>query len=165
MSAFIVGHDHIDALMSYASFKRISFYHPEAQTRTTITTFNAEEIGRILLHENERSVRYRYDTMDPDELPGTIGEDAASYRFRLYAKPMNAVQTIKAVNCLEYQSCEHPDWEASLAWRICQDIKAHAVHDLPGYDKADWEIRRNAEPAETVIDPDDFNNVASRHHY
>lgn len=148
MSAFIVGHDHIDALMTYAVEKRISYWNPAAKTRITITAENAEEVGRILLHENEVSVRYRYSDCGPDDLPGTIGENAETYKFRRAPMlPMRAVAVIKAVNCLEYQSCEHPGWESSLAWRICQDIKSQSVHDLPGYDEAAWEITLPTRPA------------------
>lgn len=147
MSAFIVSHDHIDALMTYAAFSRISYWNPEARDRTVVTNINAEEVGRILLHENERSVRHRYSDFGPDDLPGTIGEDAASYHFRLFQRSLTAIQAIKAVNCLEYQSCEHDDWEGSLAWRICQAIKSHATHHLPGYDLAAWEINRARQSA------------------
>lgn len=155
MSAFIVSHDHIDAILTYAIQRRMSYWNPELHTRPTIDRASATEIGRILLEECERSVSYRYPGDSPDQLPGKIGERAASYAYRAYfhmaptpggqlraCGSLNAVQCIKAVNCLEYQSCEHPGWEASLAHRICQDIKAAAVHDLPGYDAAEWEINR-----------------------
>lgn len=142
MSAFIVSHDHIDAIVTYAAFSRVSFWNPEAKTRTEITMTNAEEIGRMLLHENERSVRGRYPDDGPGELPGTVGEDAATYRFRVWQRPLKPVEVIKAVKCLEYQSCEHRGWESSLAWRICQSVKDHAINRLPGYDDAAWEINR-----------------------
>jgi hypothetical protein len=156
MSAFIVSHDHIDAIVTYAVQNRMSFWNPEAKKRIDITRANAEEIGRMLLHENERSVRYRYSETEPDELPGTIGENAASYSYRPFFETaltpggqrrailggLTAVQVIKAISCLNYQSCEHPGWEASLAWRICDAIKSAAINRLPGYDDAGWEINR-----------------------
>ncbi len=148
MSAFIVSHDHIDALLTYAIQNQISFWNPEEKTRTTIMRDNAEEIGRILLQENETSVRYRYNDFDTDDLPGTVGETAATYAYRpffSFPRALTAVGVLKAVQCLEYQSCEHPEWEASLAWRICQDLKSSAIHDLPNYDRAEWEINRPQE--------------------
>jgi len=59
MSAFIVSHSHI-ALMTWAVDMRMSYWNPEARQRVTVTRANAEEVGRILLHENEASVRYRW---------------------------------------------------------------------------------------------------------
>ncbi len=83
-----------------------------------------------------RSVTYRYS--------GRIGDDekqaAASYRFAYSARPLSPVQLIKAVHCLDYQSCETEDWESSIAWRICRAIIAAATGRLPGYDRAKWEI-------------------------
>ena len=141
MSAFIVGHAHIDALLTYAVAKRLYFYDPETGVRD-ITAQTADEIGRILLLENERSVAYRYP--GTNDLPGTIGEEANAYAFTYFAGPMSALQAIKAARCLDYQSCEHPEWEASLAKRIVDAIIVTAVADLPGYDNAAWEIRRAA---------------------
>jgi hypothetical protein len=145
MSAFIVSHDHIDAVVTYAVQTRISFWNPEANKRIEITRTTAEEIGRILLHENETSVRYRYNETNPGELPGTIGENAETYAYRPFFRAggsLTVIQAIKAVGCLEYQSCEHHEWEDSLAWRICDAIKSAAIHRLPGYDNAGWHINR-----------------------
>ena len=142
MSAFIVGHAHIDALLTYAVAKRLYFYDPEAAEARHITAQTADEIGRILLLENERSVAYRYP--GTNDLPGTIGEEANAYAFHYFTGPMSALQAIKAARCLDYQSCEHPEWEASLAKRIVDAIIVTAVADLPGYDKTAWEIRSAA---------------------
>jgi hypothetical protein len=143
MSAFIVENDLIDALLSYAIDHRLSYWNPGAKTRVDVTAFNAEEVGRILLDENVASVGYRYEgRIDADEK-----NSAPSYRFRRYTRPLGPVEIIKAVHCLEYQSCEHPGWEASLAWRICQEIKSKACHELPGYDAANWGAPSRHPPA------------------
>lgn len=138
MSAFIVPHDHIDALVTYCVSRRIDFWNHESKTRTDINTCNAEEIGRMLLDENVRSVGYRYGGRLEDEEKNA----AASYCYRPYTQPLSAVQVIKAVQCLEYQCCETDNWEASLTWRICQEIKSRVSSALPGYDDAMWVIER-----------------------
>ena len=117
MSAFIVGNDHIDALMTFCIDKRVSFYN--GVERVQITNQNAEEIGRILLDENVKSVHYRYEgRIENDEL--NAGADYSFRRFSHYAGPLSPLKIIWGVRCLEYQSCEHPEWEQSIAWRICQ---------------------------------------------
>lgn len=66
MSAFIVSHDHIDALLTFAKLHRVAYYVPQSicnkpgGTRVTIDDDTVSEVGRILLDENERSVRHRY---------------------------------------------------------------------------------------------------------
>jgi hypothetical protein len=140
MSAFVVGHDHIDALMTFAASTKTSYYFNKKWVE--ITRENCEEVGRILLDANVQSVSYRYDDADETNLPGTIGETAAGYRFRPFASHFQAVQIIKACHCLNYQSCERPDWYGSLAETILQAIKSAAEHKLPGYSDAQWDISR-----------------------
>jgi hypothetical protein len=134
MSAFIVNHKHIDALVSAMLDAHMSYW--DGHNRVYVTRANAEEIGRILLEENVRSVLYRYG--------GRIGDDekqaAASYCFVYALRSRSPVQIIKAVHCLDYQSCETTDWETTLAWRICQALLSNTTSRLPGYEAAAWEI-------------------------
>jgi hypothetical protein len=113
---------------------RMSYW--DGSNRVYVTRDNAEEVGRILLEENVRSVNYRYG--------GRIGDDeknaAALYCFTYAARPLSPVQLIKAVHCLDYQSCETEDWETTQAWRICQAVLSAATGRLPGYEAAAWEI-------------------------
>src|SRR5262245_1730456 len=147
MSAFIVGHDHIDALLTFATSRNphggVSYLVSETGNRVEITARNATEIGRILLTENERSVRHRYPSDSPDNLPGTIGEDAATYRFKQWGKPLSAVAILKGCDCLDYQCCETDNYEESLAAAIVNAIRGRAIRQLPGYDQASgWEFDR-----------------------
>ena len=140
MSAFIVGDDHLNALLTYAVDRRISYWNPRSKERTDITSRNVEEVGRILLDENVRSVDHRYGgRIDADE------KDAgARYTFQRWTARLSPVQVLKAVACLDYQSCETNDWDNTLAYRICQAIKDRAISDLPGYEAAQWEIRKES---------------------
>ena len=147
MSAFIVGHNHIDALLTFATTPRhgvgggdVASYRANGN-RVEITRDNATEIGSILLTENERSVRHRYPDCAPDDLPGTIGETAARYEFRLYDGPVSAVAILKGCDCFDYQACETDDYESSLACTIIDAIRKRAITMLPGWDNAPgWEF-------------------------
>ena len=153
MSAFIVGHDHIDALLTFATDRRsdrLSYYVND--TRVEITHDNVTEIGRILLTENERSVRHRYPGDDADDLPGTIGEDAAGYSFTRFAEPLTAVSVLKGCDCFDYQSCETDDYRHSLAYAIVSAIRNYAISRLPEYsDGPGWEFRRKAKVVKPIV--------------
>jgi hypothetical protein len=127
MSAFICNHSHVTALAVYAARSRL------------LGWTDANQIGAMLHAENVESVNYRYqDTTVPDFL---ICEWAAFHAF-------SQVQIIKAARCLRYQSCEHPDWEASDACKLLEEIIGDdATRNLPGYDDAEWEIAPSAASA------------------
>ena len=133
MSAFIVTDTHVNALVTYAVDKRLSYF--DGKNRNNILAHNAEEVGRILMDENVRSVCHRYNEASAEEKSA-----GASYKFERFETPLTPVEAIKACHCLEYQSCETDDWEGTIAWRILQAIISHASHNLPGYDKAPWGI-------------------------
>ena len=147
MSAYIVGHDHIDALLTFATaddpqaFGPISYRLEPSGNRVEITTTNATDVGRILLTENERSVEHRYP--GDNDLPGKIGEEAAGYSFRPWAETPAPVAILKACDCFEYQACETDDYRQSDAYRIIDAIRSRAISRLPGYSNAPgWEFRR-----------------------
>jgi len=143
MSAFLVPADHIDALLTFAIDKRVSYFVAETSARVTITTANAEEIGRILFEENERSVGHRYGEDDPDEMPGSKGENCATYRFRYFAEPVAPVVILKGCACYDYQACETDGYRTSLAHTIIRAVEAKAIRALPGYENGPgWTIDR-----------------------
>jgi hypothetical protein len=148
MSAYIVSHDHIDGLLSFA-LDQVSYYVPTIDRRIEITLDNAEEIGRILLTENERSVYFRYRDLNASKpglsKPGTDGQDAENYSFRPWplSRRPQPIEILKACECFDYQACETDDYEQSIAWRIIDAIRHGAIRKLPGYENADgWELRR-----------------------
>jgi hypothetical protein len=144
MSAFIVSHDHIDVLLTFAVNHQVSYFIPATPPATdsawvTINAGNASEVGTLLLDENERSVRTRYPNDEPGELPGSDA-DTVSYRFKPFDAP--ALHVLKACDCFDYQACETDDYEATLAHRIINAIRASATSGLPGYLDAPWESHR-----------------------
>ena len=147
MSAFVVSHDHIDALLTVAKDKhmegRLGYFINGGSEPVTMT-----DIGKVLLTENERSVCYRYTDCGPGNMPGKIGEEASGYHFKVfqpfyllnYGKKIAHV--LKGCSCYEYQSCETPDWQESVAYSIVKAIEHRAVQCLPDYEDAPWEINR-----------------------
>jgi hypothetical protein len=145
VSAYIVDHDHIDALLSYGIQNQVRYVVRESNSVVEITLHTATEIGRILLDENERSVRHRYPGSDPDELPGTIGQNAACYRFRRWPvhAPLPALTILKACDGFDYQACETDDYHLSVAHGIIDAIRSYAIRRLPGYaDSPGWSLER-----------------------
>ena len=131
MSAFVVSHQHISymlrAAIAYGRLGGVDYNNER------VTYANAEQVGRALLAENLASVNYRYN----DTLTG-----ADEYKFSMFHGPkeMNAVQVLKAISCYEYQSCEHPCWEASAARQFCEVLRSYSINHLPGYEQAAWEV-------------------------
>jgi hypothetical protein len=148
MSAFLVSHDHIDALLSFAKDKRMK----DRLAHYTGDQFaDWTKIGSALLTENVRSLNTRYpDTIDnPENMPGKIGETYDGYSFRYFQPFMHmqhvkkCVWVIKACDCFDYQACETEDYRESNAATIVNNIRREAVRCLPDYDAAPWEINRD----------------------
>lgn len=157
MSAFEVSNTHIDALVS-AALQRDNYgtmtWHYDAKdeipntqpgemlpghedyltalnrTRREVTEDNAGTWGAALLAENRRSVNHRYNE----------DEFEAVYEFTAIRGTLNPVAILKAISCYEYQSCEHPGWEASEAHAFCEALRSRMIRKLPGYGEAAWEI-------------------------
>lgn len=142
MSAYIVEREHIayliDAAERLASRQRSNFswYH-EGQRHEL--TDHETEAGQMLWDENVRSVNYRY----ADSLPSTrthLGLDEQEvYKHHSKARlAIDPVQVLKSIRCLEYQSCETPDWEASSAHAFLRSLMLYAISNLAGYEDAMW---------------------------
>ena len=131
MSAWVVSELHISAIVGFAYH-----YCPDShifRLRKEAPEVVPDVIGQILLDENYKSVNYRY----PDDTPGW---GRFHYEWDLSRLPVNPVAVLSLIACLEYQSCEHPEWEQSEAHAILKTIKAIAIRQLPGYDKYPWAI-------------------------
>jgi len=136
MSAFEVGTDHIDAMLTagfvVAERNQGKFYWYHEGTARHLTLETAGAVGAMLAAENRRSVNYRYSE---DELE-------APYLFNRLPGTPAPVIVFKILDCYEYQSCEHPEWTGSEAYVFCQMLRRRWIHRLPGYDDAPgWEVR------------------------
>ena len=100
-----------------------------------------EDMGRILYAENVRSVSYRYPNDTPDSIPGPIANGRCySYTFRrVDGIPFRAGWVIRSLDCLDYQSCECPDYRGTVAKALADEIRRMAVDELVGED-APWGV-------------------------
>ena len=108
----------------------------------------------MLVAENLRSVRFRYEDVkdDLEGLPGPIERDfIRAYTFER-TQDMATVAILKALDCYEYQSCETDDWPQSEAFAFCDSLGGSLVHRLPGYDDAPWEITQRGAPTISLMD-------------
>jgi hypothetical protein len=90
---------------------------------------NPTEVGAMLLAANHTSVNLLY---------GERAATESAYCFRRLAGIPDPVIVLKAIACLEYQSCEHPDWPTSQARQFCQELRERCIDRLPGYEQAPW---------------------------
>ncbi len=166
MSCYVVGFDHIDALVTAAASvchgrhdSGLTWYHTadgtEEMERHELSYSDrvmGTAVGQMLLTENVESVCYRYSDCEPGgDLPGTIGEtNAEDYTYRpvnSYDLPpeTQSVVILKAVRCYIYQACEHPGWSTSEAKSFCEALTVKMINQLPGYDEAKaWEFSRQS---------------------
>lgn len=137
MSAFIVNKSHINAMLLSVMFKRFSWYH---NGHKELNELNVNQVGQMLLDENVESVCHRYDDSEITDLPGrTNAEWLIPFEFHYTHRVPKPLESIKIARCYVYQSCEHPEWEASEAKAFCDTLIAHKITELPGYDDAPWE--------------------------
>ena len=120
MSAFICEPDAIGNLAAF-----VAGADPSA---------TAETRAELWARENVRSVAYRYD-MDPDAAVRDFlcdrFEDVESYVRAAVAQTLlpdawTAEQAADFARSLDYQSCEHPEWQGSEAQLLLQQARAVA---------------------------------------
>ena len=128
MSAFIVSDSHINALVRYASRHNVRVFHSKPLTAFRVQD-NEQEAASLLLDENVKSVNYRYRD-----------NEVMSITYDMGAPILTAIQAIKAAQCLRYQSCEHSDYEDSIAFKLVEAIITDAIPRLDGYEQAAWAI-------------------------
>ena len=83
-------------------------------------------LGQALVDENVRSVAYRYPNTNPDagDLPGPI--DAYYMGPYVYSDPrvdLTPGAVFELIDCLDYQSCEHPEWRRSEAFAFLAALR------------------------------------------
>jgi hypothetical protein len=111
MSAYVVDKDLIDKLIAGAL--RAELFMPADATAN----------GQMLWRENVTSVAYRYNlaTRDATEL-AQYEREVEAYTFEPCAPTAQEIDS--AIDCLDYQSCEHDGWEASEAYALLQQLRS-----------------------------------------
>ena len=134
MSAFIVSDTHINLLVSFAERKDITAYYGNPRVAYSFAK-DAARLAGILHTANVESVNHRYDDHAPSD----------DYQYQFSYKVVPAIAILKGLDCLEYQSCELPDWEGTLAHALIQRIRSSAIHCLDGYEDAPWGFEEKVE--------------------
>lgn len=152
MSAYVVSKETIDRIVQLAvegpsavpvspdTAWRFGWYMADRPERWAYADHeSADKIGQLLISECVRSVRYRYPEDSFDDLPGPIEKGyALDYRYSRPARRLTAIEGLKLLDGYEYQTCEHPQWEASEAHAIRSYLRDMLISRLPGYSEAAW---------------------------
>ncbi len=134
MSAYVVSKSQITTLVAAGAMV--------AKGTINIDREGASRIGADLLAECIASVSYRYPKDDLGELPGMYVTEApcegvaavefaewlTPYVYEPPETPPTREEVEAEIGCYEYQSCEHPGWEASFAAEYCRRLRAALDH-------------------------------------
>lgn len=96
------------------------------------------DMAKTLYRENVRSVNYRYGEKNKT----TLIVDLTKYQR------IDLIQAIKYLDCLDYQSCERPDYKKSKAYHLINMIRSDLYSALfrqnqdyqNKYDLARWSL-------------------------
>lgn len=125
MSAWVVSKLDIDILVT--AFRDLA----------NADVFDWTDLGKMFWRENVDSVAYRYDM--PKRHAAEYADYVAAveaYEFEPFAaKP---VAIAKIARCYDYQSCEHPGWDASRSKQMVEQLMECFPDTLPGYDCMPW---------------------------
>lgn len=126
----------VDEAGAFAGWRRLYTVERDDTDEMTPSAF-----GQMLVNENVRSVAYRYPDTNPDEgnMPGPV--DAYYMGPYVYRDPgftPTPGQVFKAIDCLDYQSCEHPGWRTSEAYAALASLRDAYCQQVDGYDDAPW---------------------------
>jgi hypothetical protein len=146
MSAFICSPKHI-ATVAVAGFKVANDYDLHVYCGPDSEYLRAPKpLAKLLMAENIRSVAYRYPKNVECSRPGQSGFDdealieEAGRLTDVVDTPSSIVETLKLLNCVEYQSCETPGYDKTPAAYAIRSLREHLVAFLPGYAEAPWSI-------------------------
>lgn len=100
---------------------------------------NFKLLAKILANANFVSLKFRYPEQDHGDIELYLSRvHKFSMRDDLGAKDLNIIQFLKFVHCLNYQSCEHPDYKKSFAYKFTTLVDEYAIYHSPEYMQAEW---------------------------
>jgi hypothetical protein len=125
MSACLVEPIHIAAVVG-----SVTFYSRGRLDRSLMG-----EVAAWLAQENVASVAHRYQ-QTPGEL--VLPLPTAAQLEESYPQPLALAALLRALEYLEYQSCEHPGFRRSRAAQWLEQGRTITLAALPGYEEAPW---------------------------
>lgn len=137
MSAYIVDDKHINTLVRYftSNIMGQGLWCKINDNYNYLTPELAPELAKQLYKANLDSVNERYNENNKEVFeydPLNIVQNPESY---------NVGEIAKAIDGLEYQSCEASDWEASEAKSNLNAMRKHLLSNSIEYEEANtWEI-------------------------
>jgi hypothetical protein len=151
MSAWIVFPIHISYLVACALELAPDGFLTFGKGRL-LTPHTRDQIGRLLMDENVRSVQHRYDRDSFEDLPGPVDKSGIrDYRHIELDIEVDPIVLLKRIDCYAYQSCECPDWEDTDAYAFCQVVRelveAQLPLDLRRLERSRWSSSRQLVPA------------------
>jgi len=136
VSAFLVSAKHIAALVDASIAIRAKYHGLTDSMENT----KRDRALKMLAVENACSVNDRYFTSKArGGIPENPVEEFPAFELHVLTR-VGIVSLLKAIDCYEYQSCEHAGWEGSDAERFCRELRCSLISFLPGYDDAPWGI-------------------------
>lgn len=121
------------ALPSAAVLSRAATIRREASPET------ADATGEMLMNANVESVGHRYDEQPfENDLPGHA-DYLMPYRYADPGYRPTLAESVGIIAGYEYQSCEHPGWDGSEAYRFCVDLKDRLLRLIPGEHGWTWD--------------------------
>lgn len=105
----------------------------------------AKDVATMLYDENVASIRHRY--ADADESSMVVDEPPFTIAEIMRGRRLMAVQALQAISGLEYQSCEHPEWNTSEALRFLESFRLALCSFLTRDVEGCWSIHDTADHA------------------
>ena len=131
----------VDESGDYAGWRELNTNAEQMTEDDYMSYYTPSELGQMLLNENIASVSYRYsepgrasyygaetaasmDDLEDTDLPGPC--DRYYLGPYIYEDPrveMTPGQVFEHIDCLDYQSCEHPGWRSSEAFAFLTSLR------------------------------------------
>lgn len=144
MSAFVVNPEHIGMIAAWAirlptmgrEYRTNCYFYQHSKSEK-MNLNSPEDLAELLANANIDSVNFRYQNSRPDVVEDMVSGDiqrteyvsacrTACGRCAEHVHKVDATMIWKMLSCLEYQSCERPDWYESDAYHAIKAIREHA---------------------------------------
>lgn len=147
----------VDEAGEFAGWRELDELYAESRTPSDHCDYvSPSQFGQILVSANVRSVSHRYsepgrtpyygaeaaagmEELEEDDLPGP--GDRYYLGPYVYEDPgytLSPGELFKAIDNLDYQSCEHDDWRRSEAFALLAALRHEACTQVDGYAGAPW---------------------------